>query len=111
MPWTPSQSPEVRERWRRRVDAQLASGSTVRAFAREHGFGAESLYRWRRFFQRQSEERAQRPALVEVRVDDAPEQAPVATMVVGLPSGLRLVLEPGFDARALDRLLSVLERR
>ena len=109
MPWSPSANPEVREQWRKRVEAQLASGLTVRAFARQHSIGAQSLYRWRRWFRRRAAQ-PQLPALVEVRVAE-PVAPAVSTMVVELSSGRRLVLEPGFDTDAVARLVAVLERR
>ena len=97
MPWLPSTNPAIVERWRRRVTAQAASGLTVRVFAQQRGIGADSLYRWRTWFRQQREAAPQLPALVEV-------------MVVELTSGRRLRLEPGFDANAVGRLVTVLER-
>lgn len=110
MPWSPSPNPAVRERWRAHLDALAASGLTVRDFARQHGIGAESLYRWRTWFRRQRRARRDLPALVEVHVIDDEAPAPVTTMVVELPSRRRLILEPGFDAAAVARLVTVLER-
>ena len=110
MPWLPSTNPAIIERWRRRVTAQAASGLTVRVFAQQRGIGADSLYRWRTWFRQQREAAPQLPALVEVRVVDDDDQPAVATMVVELTSGRRLRLEPGFDADAVGRLVTVLER-
>ncbi len=110
MPWTPSDNPAVCERWRQRVEAQLASGLSVQAFARQHRFGAESLYRWRSWFRQQRAAGPQLPALVEVRVEEALPPPAIATMCVELTSGRRVVLEPGFDTNAVARLVAVLER-
>ena len=101
MPWTPSDNPAVCERWRQRVEAQLASGLTVQAFARQHCLGAESLYRWRSWFRQQREARLQLPALVEVRVEGTLPPPAIATMCVELSSGQRVILEPGFDTTAV----------
>ena len=105
MAWRASNNPTVRARWRARVDALEASGESAAAFARRHELGIESLRRWRKLFRAQP----QLPALVEVVVADPVETAGSPRMVIELPNGRRVHLEPGFDPRAVTQLVRLLE--
>ena len=104
MAWKASKNPSVQARWRSRVEALEASGDSAAGFARRRGFSAESLRRWRKWFQPQF------PALVEVVVADPAVEVVSRHMVVELLNGRRVHLEPGFDDRAVTQLVCLLER-
>ena len=108
MGWRASRDPSVQARWRGRVATQQTSGLSVVAFATQHSFSAESLRRWRRWFEAQRQADVQVPALIEVRIED-PAPAPRRdSMVLELPSGHCIHLQPGFDTSAVARLISIL---
>ncbi len=98
-------------RWRGLVSEQAASGKSVAAFCREHGLRDWQIYEWKKRL-RQSE--ATSFVAVEVAVPAAPaSSSPVSVQMVGIElrhrRGWSLIVEPGFDAAHLHRLLSVLE--
>ncbi|RZU40787.1 IS66 family insertion sequence element accessory protein TnpA [Edaphobacter modestus] len=98
-------------RWSGRVSEQAASGKSVAAFCREHGLRDWQIYEWKKRL-RQSE--ATSFVAVEVAVPAASaSSSPVSVQMVGIElrhrRGWSLIVEPGFDAAHLHRLLSVLE--
>jgi hypothetical protein len=102
---------EGQNRWRGLVSEQVASGKSVAAFCRERGLQVWQFYDWKKRLREPS------PAAfvaVEVSRSGAPVQtAPYAVQVPGIEirhrRGWSLIVEPGFDAGHLRRLLSVLE--
>lgn len=107
MAWKPSTNPSTIQKWRARVVDFTSSRLSVAAFCQSTGISPSSLRKWCRWVEQNP---PQLPALVEVRVTDAAPVPDVATMVVELDRGRRLVLEPGFDDRAVGRLIGLLER-
>ena len=95
-------------RWRDVVSEQVSSGKSVAAFCRERGLREWQLYEWKKRL-RKSE--ATSFVAVEVAASSAP--APASMRSVGIElrhrRGWSLMVEPGFDAADLHRLLSVLE--
>jgi hypothetical protein len=99
-------------RWRGLVSEQAASGKSVAAFCGEHGLRVWQFYAWKK--------RLRQPgtaAFVAVKVSkaEAPAQpGPSTVRMSGIEirhrRGWSLIVEPGFDAGHLRRLLSVLER-
>ena len=94
-------------KWRRLISQQIASGRTVAAFCRDRGLREWQFYDWKKRVRG-----AEAAKFVAVQVAPPSEAALVAsgkTIEVRLPRGRTLVVEPGFDARHLRALLSVLE--
>ena len=98
-------------RWRGLVSEQVASGKSVAAFCGERGVRDWQFYEWKKRLRK-----TEAVSFVAVEVTDpaAPESsAPVPVQMVGIEirhrRGWSLIVEPGFDASHLRRLLSVLE--
>jgi transposase-like protein len=93
---------ERHELWRQRVAQQKASGQTVRAFCREHGWNEHSFYSWRKQLQGSAKDHLPvRFALVETN-------QPVRPLELVLRSGDRLHIP--VDAATLRLVLSVLQQ-
>jgi hypothetical protein len=98
-------------RWRGLVSEQVAGGKSVAAFCGERGLHDWQFYEWKK---RLRKAEAASFVAVEVTVPAAPvSSAPVSVQMVGIElrhrRGWSLIVEPGFDAGHLRRLLSVLE--
>ena len=93
-------------RWRGVVSEQVSSGKSVATFCRERGLREWQLYEWKKRL-RQSE--ATSFVAVEVAVPSAPCMRSVG-IELRHRRGWSLMVEPGFDAAHLHRLLSVLEQ-
>jgi hypothetical protein len=96
-------------RWRAFVSEQVVSGKSVSAFCRERGLREWQLYEWKKRL-RQTE--ATSFVAVEVAASLAPASASMRSVGIELRHrrGWSLMVEPGFDAAHLHRLLSVLEQ-
>ena len=98
-------------RWRGLVSEQVASGRSIAAFCRERGLRVWQFYEWKK--------RLRKPETAAfVAVEISPAEAPAqpssqTTRMSGIEirhrRGWSLIVEPGFDAVHLRRLLSVLE--
>jgi len=90
------------------LDALVASGLSVRAFAQREGLDGERLYRWRRRFAAEQVAAGTTPpttpALIEIR---APLRRAELVEVV-LPSGVTLRVTETIQAPALARLVAAL---
>ncbi|WP_425387801.1 IS66 family insertion sequence element accessory protein TnpA [Edaphobacter aggregans] len=98
-------------RWRGLVSEQVASGKSVAAFCGERGLRDWQFYEWKK---RLRKAEAASFVAVEVTVPAAPvSSAAVSVQMVGIElrhrRGWSLIVEPGFEAGHLRRLLSVLE--
>jgi hypothetical protein len=96
--------------WRGLVSEQVASGKSVAAFCRERDLRVWQFYEWKK--------RLRKPdaafIAVEVSKAETPAQrTPHTTQMSGIEirhrRGWSLIVEPGFDANHLHRLLSILE--
>jgi hypothetical protein len=98
-------------RWRGLVSEQAVSGKSVAAFCRERRLRDWQLYEWKKRL-RQSEATSFVAVKVAVPAASVPP-APVLVQMVGIElrhrRGWSLIVDPGFDASHLRRLLSVLE--
>jgi transposase-like protein len=96
------------------LELQEESGLSVARFAEHAGLTPATLYAWRRRLGRRPARQEERlaTALVEVvpTEDDPRELGISGRMVLGLGRGLRVELDPDFDPKALERLLTVLAR-
>ena len=92
---------ERRETYRRHLEAAAASGTSLSAYAREHGLSIKTLYRYRRLLQDEATPAA--PSFV--RVAPAP-RPPLAGIQARLPNGIVLAI-PG-DHPELGSLLRML---
>jgi hypothetical protein len=108
-----------RKTWRRltaeTAAAHLAewrqSGKRLSEYAREVGLTYQRLRRWQ--LQLESDEVAERPAFLPVRVMEAvPADGGSAgtELEIHAPGGLRIVVPANFEAGALERLLRVVRR-
>jgi hypothetical protein len=95
-------------RWRGLVSEQVASGTSVAAFCRDRGLREWQLYEWKKRL-RPSE--ATSFIAVEVASTEAASAQPASASVIEIRHcrGWSLMVEPGFDASHLRRLLAVLE--
>lgn len=110
---------ESRETWAKRVERWKDSGLTGKEFAAELGVNAHSLawWKWRLSSaaaakaspRRARSTRRAPPPLTFVEMTKA-AIAPEALEIV-LPSSVRVRVPAAFDARALGRLLEVLDAR
>jgi hypothetical protein len=100
-------------RWRGLAAEQRASGKSVAAFCRERGVRDWQFYEWKTRLRQVDggafvavEIAAAEPSSVTPARSLSERGAPVE---VRLGRGLSVMVEPGFDASHLRRLLSVLE--
>jgi hypothetical protein len=96
-------------RWQGLVSEQVEGGKSIAAFCRERGLRDWHFYEWKKRL-RQAD--AASFVAVEVAAAEGPmRQAPTQSsgIEIRLKRGWSLVVEPGFDASHLRRLLSVLE--
>jgi len=95
-------------RWRGLVSEQVASGKSVASFCRDRGLRVWQLYEWKKRLGP-----SEAGAFVAVKVASAEaastQPAPMSGIEIRHRRGWSLVVEPGFDAGHLRRLLAVLE--
>jgi len=97
-------------RWRDVVSEQVSSGKGVATFCRERGLREWQLYEWKK---RLRQPNTAAFVAVEVSRAEAPAQpalytAQISGIEIRHRRGWSLIVEPGFDAGHLRRLLSVL---
>jgi transposase len=109
-----------REAWAKRVERWQDSGLTAKEYAAEAGINAHSLSWWkwrlssgatargREPGRRRSTPSATTSPLTFVEMTTAVAREPLEVV---LPSSIRILVPPTFDAPTLGRLLDVLERR
>ena len=114
--------------WRRAIADQAQSDLTTQAYCQRKGLNPRSFRSWRQELARRDAEIAsarpgQRPASssglaptsaflpVRVVLDAAESSSGTATIEIVLPAGPTVRVTRGFDPRALDAVLSVLEAR
>jgi hypothetical protein len=95
-------------RWHGLASEQAVSGKSVAAFCRERGLPVWQFY--------EKKKRLCQPetaAFVAVRVSETEAASPTMVRMLGIEirhrRGWSLIVDPGFDAAHLRRLLSVLE--
>jgi len=112
----PTQAVKPRRRRSRAEVAQLAaeyetSGLSRTDFCRQRGLSLSTLARYRRGQAQASTVPAVHWLEVEAsRRSPAPDREAASGLAVALPSGRRIEVARGFDARTLAQLLGVLER-
>ncbi|QDU69842.1 IS66 family insertion sequence element accessory protein TnpA [Engelhardtia mirabilis] len=95
--------------YRELLEEQAESELSMTEFAGEVGVSAATLYGWRRRLAASAQVEA--GELVEVQVtDDEVGMRQRAPIVLTIDNRLRVELEAGFDAAALERLLRLLSR-
>ncbi len=96
-------------RWRDVISEQVGSGKSVAAFCRERGLREWLLYEWKKRLRKSD---ATSFVAVEVVASSTPTPASMRSVGIELRhrGGWSLMVEPGFDAGHLRRLLSVLEQ-
>jgi hypothetical protein len=95
-------------RWRGLVSEQVASGTSVAAFCRDRGLRDWQFYEWKKRLRCS----AAAPFIaVEVASTEAASEQPAQMSGIEIRHrrGWSLMVEPGFDASHLRRLLTVLE--
>ena len=95
-------------RWRGLVSEQEASGQSAASFCRDHGLRIWQFYEWKKRL-RPSE--AAPFIAVEVASTEAvsTQPGPMSGVEIRHRRGWSVIVEPGFDASHLRRLLAVLE--
>lgn len=89
------------------LEEQETSGLSVAEFAEEVGVSSATLYAWRR----RLSGGPTKAKLVEVSVTrEEPQARTSSAMSLVIDERFRVEVEPGFDERALERLVSVLAR-
>jgi hypothetical protein len=94
----------------RLLGAYESSGLSMKAFAEREGVPLSTFYEWR---QKERRTRRKFPVIARVirrRPSEQASQRSAATMVLEI-GRVRVALDAGFDAQALERLLGVLEAR
>ncbi|MBT3306950.1 MAG: transposase [Alphaproteobacteria bacterium] len=91
-----------------------AAGVSVSSVARRHGLNANLIFNWRRRFGSVREPGFVPAVLIADPVtppaaSPIPALAPCSKMEVVCPNGRRIVVDAGFDALTLSRLLVVAE--
>jgi predicted type IV restriction endonuclease len=98
-------------RWRGLVSEQVASGKSVSAFCRERGLRVWQFYEWKKRLRKP--DAAAFVAIAFSKAKTPAQQTAHTTRISGIEirhrRGWSLIVEPGFDAGHLHRLLSVLE--
>jgi hypothetical protein len=97
--------------WRGLVSEQVASGTRIAAFCRERDLRVWQFYEWKKRLRKLA---AAGFVAVEVsKAETSTQRVPHTTQMSGIEirhrRGWSLIVEPGFDASHLHRLLSVLE--
>jgi hypothetical protein len=95
-------------RWRGLVSEQVASGTSVAAFCRDRGLREWQLYEWKK---RLRATEVTPFIAVEVASTEAAsaQPGPMSGIELRHRRGWSVIVEPGFDASHLRRLLAVLE--
>ena len=94
--------------WRRMVQGQAGSGSSVRAWCRKHHLNEAGFYAWRKELAGREAERGA-PAFVPVRVTEDEPVGAGGQMEIVLASGRRVRVSGPVDRRMLADVLAVLE--
>jgi hypothetical protein len=93
------------ERWRDLVSEQVASGTSVAAFCRDRGLRGWQMYEWKRRLRA-----TEVTPFLAVEVDSAEaESGKMSGIEIRHRRGWSVMVEPGFDASHLRRVLAVLE--
>jgi transposase-like protein len=103
------QKEEERVRWQGILSEQTKSGKSIAAFCRDGGLPVWQFYEWKK---RLRQAGAAKFVAVEVTGTGVPAEKALLRGVaieVRLSRGKSVLVEPGFDASHLRRLLSVLE--
>jgi transposase len=102
------------------VAASFEPGASVSLVARRYDVNTNQLFIWRRRYRNgvQDVSGAAGPELLPVKITDERAAEPTVRLPVEddkieivLPNGYRLRVDPGIDAKALRRIVDVLERR
>jgi hypothetical protein len=95
-------------RWRGLASEQASSGKSVAAFCRERGLPV-----WQFYEKKKRLHQPETAAFVRVEVSESGAVSPTTVQMSGIEirhrRGWSLIVDPGFDAVHLRRLLSVLE--
>jgi hypothetical protein len=99
-------------RWRGIASEQAASGKSAAAYCREQGLREWQLYEWKKRLRGSAPQPfiAVEVSSSEARLEAEPHTAQSSGIELRHRRGWSLMVEPGFDAGHLRRLLSVLEQ-
>lgn len=90
-----------RDRWRKIIGRQQASGLSALAFCRRAGVPQSSFFAWRRKLRDEA-------TFAEVKLPPVTRREP-SGIELRLPGGCCIVVRPGFDRQTLLDLLHILE--
>jgi hypothetical protein len=95
-------------RWRGLVSEQAASGRSVAGFCRDRGLREWQLYEWKKRL-RATEVTPFIAVEVATTESASAQPGPMSGLEIRHRCGWSVIVEPGFDASHLRRLLAVLE--
>jgi hypothetical protein len=100
------------QRWHELIAAQQVSGRSIAAYCREHSLRLWQFYEWKKRLQ-QKQSHPSAFVAVSMKVEDVEVPQPSAECLSSAielrhRSGWGMMVEPGFDADHLRRLLSIL---
>jgi hypothetical protein len=95
-------------RWRGLVSEQVASGASVAAFCRDRGLREWQLYEWKKRLRSSAGAPFIAVEIASTEVASA-QPGPMSGLELRHRRGWSVIVEPGFDASHLRRLLAVLE--
>jgi hypothetical protein len=100
------------EHWRGVLKAQAASGTSMAGYCREHGLRGWELYEWKKRLRgfEATPFVAVEVSSPEVSVQPEPHCVQSSSIELRHRRGWSLMVEPGFDAMHLRRVLRVLEQ-
>lgn len=93
-----------RQQWERRIARWHASGVSMAAYCRQHELSYAAFVWWRRRLGQ-----AIAPALPLTLIPVVAPTSSGGAIVIRLPSGIGIEVEPGFDAGVLSAVVGVLQ--
>jgi transposase-like protein len=99
--------------WRRHIERQRASGSTVRDYCFDHDLNESAFYFWRRVVAERDREagRSDTPAFVPITLVEAPAARNDSPIDIHLGGGRRVRIRSGCDRDLLAAVLALLGGR
>jgi transposase-like protein len=106
--------PQLEVFWRRHIDRQLTSGSSVRGYCRRHGLQDAAFYAWRRRLAQRKPATASphastpTPAFLPIAIVDTPTPRRATVIEIVLTDGRRVRVRAGCDRQLLADILALL---
>jgi len=113
---TSRRDPRREARWRKLIERQQSSGTSIRGFCRGRGITESAFHYWRRELRRRDAERQQRtepepsaePAFLPVRITDPDDGDASGVIEIIRPDGWQVAVRGAVDRQALADVLAAL---